>query len=275
MPPFGSVPTTPDPSTSAKASRYRLEPYLEANSWYIHFFLPKGGHTYAKYRDRNGRCIAIFFKSIGVRGRFDSPDPCVAKSCAVRSALRGWHGELGPADPRICSKGHEANSSPGTHSEAPGRSSGAGHQQHPKAENWDSRHMLHQLKGPLPEDFFVNPKRKSGIFPEYSKNVLGIVRPRVKYWCTSLCVLCSFLLLSFRKEDPEGVPKWEDVTFCREVPGCTLDTFDSPSRSFSQPRKRKRQRKHTFGNAQRSRNPITRKEGQIQTNKSTSRNLSI
>ena len=27
-----------------------------------------------KYRDRNGRCIAILFKSIGVRGRFDSPE---------------------------------------------------------------------------------------------------------------------------------------------------------------------------------------------------------
>ena len=27
-----------------------------------------------KYRDRNGLCIAILFKSIGVRGRFDSPD---------------------------------------------------------------------------------------------------------------------------------------------------------------------------------------------------------
>ena len=27
-----------------------------------------------KHGDRNGRCIAILFKSIGVRGRFDSPD---------------------------------------------------------------------------------------------------------------------------------------------------------------------------------------------------------
>ena len=27
-----------------------------------------------KYRDRNGRCIAILFKSIGVRVRFDSPE---------------------------------------------------------------------------------------------------------------------------------------------------------------------------------------------------------
>ena len=27
-----------------------------------------------KYRDRNGRCIAILFQSIRVRGRFDSPE---------------------------------------------------------------------------------------------------------------------------------------------------------------------------------------------------------
>ena len=27
-----------------------------------------------KYRDRDGICIPILFKSIGVRGRFDSPD---------------------------------------------------------------------------------------------------------------------------------------------------------------------------------------------------------
>ena len=27
-----------------------------------------------KYRDRNWRCIAILFKSIGVRGRFNSAD---------------------------------------------------------------------------------------------------------------------------------------------------------------------------------------------------------
>ena len=26
-----------------------------------------------KYRDRNGRCIALPFTSVGVRGRFDSP----------------------------------------------------------------------------------------------------------------------------------------------------------------------------------------------------------
>ena len=30
--------------------------------------------------------------------------------------------QLGATDPRICSKGHEANAGPGAHTEAPGRS---------------------------------------------------------------------------------------------------------------------------------------------------------
>ena len=34
----------------------------------------KKGILLQKYCDRNGRCIAILFKSIGVRGRFDSPE---------------------------------------------------------------------------------------------------------------------------------------------------------------------------------------------------------
>ena len=36
-------------------------------------FCREEGILLQKYRDRNGRCIAILFKSIGVRGRFDSP----------------------------------------------------------------------------------------------------------------------------------------------------------------------------------------------------------
>ena len=39
-------------------------------------FCQKEGILLQKYRDRNGRCIAILLKSIGVRGRFDSPDLC-------------------------------------------------------------------------------------------------------------------------------------------------------------------------------------------------------
>ena len=40
---------------------------------YTTFCQEEGIHL-QKYRDRNGRCIAILFKSIGVRGRFDSPE---------------------------------------------------------------------------------------------------------------------------------------------------------------------------------------------------------
>ena len=37
-------------------------------------FCQEEGIFLQKYRDTNGRCIAILFKSIGVRGRFDSPE---------------------------------------------------------------------------------------------------------------------------------------------------------------------------------------------------------
>ena len=69
-----SVQTTPDPNTSEKVSRYKWEAYRDTNWWCIYYFLPRGGHTFAKVCHRNGRCIAILFKSIGVRGCFDSPD---------------------------------------------------------------------------------------------------------------------------------------------------------------------------------------------------------
>ena len=68
------VPTTPDPNTSEKVSRYKWEAYRDTNWWCIYYFLPRGGHTFAKVCHRNGRCIAILFKSIGVRGCFDFPE---------------------------------------------------------------------------------------------------------------------------------------------------------------------------------------------------------
>ena len=49
----------------------------------------KEGILSQKYRDRNGRCIAILFKSIGVRGRFDSPDEkCFVASPSQKLAPR-------------------------------------------------------------------------------------------------------------------------------------------------------------------------------------------
>ena len=71
---IGSVPTTRDPNTSAKVSRYKWEAYRDTNWWCIYYVLRRWGILLQKYRNRNGRCIAILFESIGVRGRFDSPD---------------------------------------------------------------------------------------------------------------------------------------------------------------------------------------------------------
>ena len=45
---FGSVPTTPDPNTSAKVSRYKWEAYRVTNWWCVYYFLPRRGHTFAK-----------------------------------------------------------------------------------------------------------------------------------------------------------------------------------------------------------------------------------
>ena len=77
--------------------------------------------------------------------------PCVAKTCAVRPVFARVAGELRAADPRIRSKRLEANASLGAHSEAPVRSLGAGHQQHPKPDNQDNQHMLNQPRGSFPE----------------------------------------------------------------------------------------------------------------------------
>ena len=45
---LGCVPTTPDPNTSAKVSRYKWEAYRDTNWWCIYYFLPKRGHTFAR-----------------------------------------------------------------------------------------------------------------------------------------------------------------------------------------------------------------------------------
>ena len=58
---FGGVTTTPDPNTSAKASRYKWEAYRDTNWWCILYttFCQEEGIFLQKFRDRNGRCVAI------------------------------------------------------------------------------------------------------------------------------------------------------------------------------------------------------------------------
>ena len=51
-------------------------------------FCQKEGILLQKYRDRNGRCIAILFRSIGVRGRWDTPEfgrPLTRRGCRILS----------------------------------------------------------------------------------------------------------------------------------------------------------------------------------------------
>ena len=62
----GNFPTTPDQNISAKISRYKGT--LDTNWWCKYHFLPRGGHTLAKYRNRYGRCIAALFRIIGGLG---------------------------------------------------------------------------------------------------------------------------------------------------------------------------------------------------------------
>ena len=61
--------------------------------------------------------------------------------------FHGWQGSWGSKSKKFARRGHEANASPGTEPEAPGRRLRFGHQQHPKPENRDSQHMLNQHRG--------------------------------------------------------------------------------------------------------------------------------
>ena len=47
-PEIGGAPTTPDPNTSAKVSRYKWEAYRDTNWRCIYYFLPREQHTFAK-----------------------------------------------------------------------------------------------------------------------------------------------------------------------------------------------------------------------------------
>ena len=68
----GSVPTTPEPNTSAKVSGHKWEAYRDTNRWCIYDFLPRGWHIFQKYREVY---CDIFQRYLGrVRGRFDTPE---------------------------------------------------------------------------------------------------------------------------------------------------------------------------------------------------------
>ena len=53
---------------------YKLVVYILLSAKICTTFCQEEGILLQKHRDRNGRCIAILFKSIGVKGRFDYPE---------------------------------------------------------------------------------------------------------------------------------------------------------------------------------------------------------
>ena len=70
----GSDPMIPDPNTSKEVSRYKWEAHSDTN-WrciYTTFCQEEGILLLPKYRNKNGRCIAILFKRIAVGGRLKS-----------------------------------------------------------------------------------------------------------------------------------------------------------------------------------------------------------
>ena len=60
-----SVPTTPDPNTSAKVSRYKWEAYRDTNWWCLYYFLPRGGILLQKYAIEMGGVSRYFSKVSG------------------------------------------------------------------------------------------------------------------------------------------------------------------------------------------------------------------
>ena len=96
---LGSVPTTPDPNTSAKVSRYKGSSIvIQLGGIYTHF-CQEEGILLQKYHNRSGSRIAILFhRSIEFRGRFESPDELQRSGAedVLSSARDGYPPKLHP-----------------------------------------------------------------------------------------------------------------------------------------------------------------------------------
>ena len=78
---------------------------------------------------------------------------CCKNLCCASCFCTGGGGAGGSSSKNVLEgdmKQMLVTASPGTHPEAPGRSSGTGHQHHQKPENQDSQHTLNQSQGVFP-----------------------------------------------------------------------------------------------------------------------------
>ena len=98
---IGSVPTTPDPNTSAKACIV-----IQIGGVYTTFCHREGIHL-QKYAIEMGGVSRYFFTCIGVRGRFDSPDFKGAQTmkCTLSAKFREEQTRLFLKFPRVTIRG--------------------------------------------------------------------------------------------------------------------------------------------------------------------------
>ena len=85
---IGSVPTTPDPDTSARASRYKWEPYRDTIGGVYTTFCQEEGMFLQKYRDRNGGVSRYFSKVPGSGIDFillNEDDSCTSWKASFRT----------------------------------------------------------------------------------------------------------------------------------------------------------------------------------------------
>ena len=82
-----------------------------------------------------------------IKGLSQLVPPCAVKTCAVRPVFARVVGELRAADPSNVQGPIKQNASPEQQSEALGRRSKPGQEQHPGPENQDSQHMLEHPRG--------------------------------------------------------------------------------------------------------------------------------
>ena len=109
---FGGVPTPPNLTllqkhrdTMGAVSEYKLVMHIIISLFTTS--CQESGILVQKNRDRNGRCVAMLFTSIGVRDRFDSPE--ISQVLKMQS-----HSKSGPrhANPSSGCAAHGAKSQP-------------------------------------------------------------------------------------------------------------------------------------------------------------------
>ena len=108
----------------------------------------------------------------------------------------------------------EANASPETHSEARGRSSGAGHQQPSKPEKQDSQHVLNQPCKPFGTFSTFSQRVLNTAIAEKRKENLEILTKLVRKRLTRKSRVASQAAIEWKTGRNAKMGKWPTVRVC-------------------------------------------------------------